>query len=423
MKKDIELLQTACRTWMTGAEFRKRRRRYKRYTYGDQWSDIVYDRNNRAVREEYMVSKDGRPPFTNNLIRRMVKTVVGRYRADNEDKKYYSNSAADEALFELDCRMLEEFLISGGAVQYLRALPGQDENGATAVSNVNIPMFFVNPYRDPLGRDIELLGQCHDLTMAQLLKSMGKRDIRRMEWLRNFYKSLSNSEEGSTLLGGSREENFYRGAPGRYRVVEVWKHEATIKRDSGEVITQWKCHWLAPDGTVLKEEPPCDEHPFTIKFYPLTDGEVHSFVEDVIDQQRYINRLIAVMDRIVSSAAKGVLLFPTDQLPKDYGWDRVCEAWAQTDGVIPITGRGQYLPQQVVTPAGADGAFRLLTLQMKMFDDISGVTEALTGKVSMNQGAAMYEQQTRNAAIALSDLLLTFRSFINERKRKMVKIK
>ena len=49
MKKDIELLQTACRTWSAGAEFRKRRRRYKKYTYGDQWSDIVYDHNNRAA--------------------------------------------------------------------------------------------------------------------------------------------------------------------------------------------------------------------------------------------------------------------------------------------------------------------------------------------------------------------------------------
>ena len=100
-----------------------------------------------------------------------------------------------------------------------------------------------------------------------------------------------------------------------------------------------------------------------LRLYPLTDGEIHPFVEDVIDQQRYINRLIMMIDKMMASAAKGVLLFPVDQLPEDMKWEEVFDTWARSDGVIPITGRGTSLPQQVVTPTDGVGAYRLLELQ------------------------------------------------------------
>ena len=50
-------------------------------------------------------------------------------------------------------------------------------------------------------------------------------------------------------------------------------------------------------------------HPFVFKLYPLTDGEVHSMVEDVIDQQKYVNRLITLVDHIMGASAKGALLY------------------------------------------------------------------------------------------------------------------
>ena len=79
-------------------------------------------------------------------------------------------------------------------------------------------------------------------------------------------------------------------------------------------------------------------HPFAVKFYPLTDGEIHSFVEDVIDQQKAINRLMVQIDHIMATSAKGVLLFPLDQKPADIDWRDISERWAQPDGVIPVTG-------------------------------------------------------------------------------------
>ena len=56
----------------------------------------------------------------------------------------------------------------------------------------------------------------------------------------------------------------------------------------------WYYYFLTPFGDILKEgETPYEHksHPYVFKAYPYIDGEIHSFVNDVIDQQRYTNRL------------------------------------------------------------------------------------------------------------------------------------
>jgi hypothetical protein len=157
-------------------------------------------------------------------------------------------------------------------------------------------------------------------------------------------------------------------------------------------------------------------HPFVVKYYPLTDGEVHPFVEDVIDQQRYINRLIVLIDRMMGASAKGVLLFPVDQKLPGYSWDEVCRRWSAADGVIPISGRSNTLPQQV-TGNGADaGAHKLLEIELKLFEDVSGVSDALLGKTpSGNVGQSVYESQIANSTIALADIFDTFNAFTQQR--------
>ncbi|MDE6109722.1 MAG: hypothetical protein K2F72_05500, partial [Muribaculaceae bacterium] len=88
--------------------------------------------------------------------------------------------------------------------------------------------------------------------------------------------------------------------------------------------------------------------------------------------------------------------------------------------IIPITGKGE-LPTQVVTAGAQTGAYQLLSLQMKIFDDISGVGDALMGRAAggARAGEGLYEAQVRNATIALYDLLLSFESFTRQRDMKM----
>ena len=77
----------------------------------------------------------------------------------------------------------------------------------------------------------------------------------------------------------------------------------------------------------------------------------------------------------------------------------------------------------MITNSAESGAYRLLELQMKLFEDVSGISDALMGRnISAATGASLYDAQVRNAAIALTDLLDTFASFTTDRNAKVAAI-
>ncbi len=411
------LLAAARDAWMAAAPLRAARHRCKRYTYGDQWADPAPG----GGTEEQQALASGRRPLTNNLIRQLVKTVVGRFRSEAAEKKSYDappgSPAARNELAELDSRMLEEFLISGCAIQRVVAERRVQGEGVW-VDNVSPDRFFVNAFRDPRGFDIELAGMVHDFSPAELLARFAPRSRRQAARLRHIYSALD------LPAGPIASVDFLAPAtPGKWRAIELWTLDAIDPAGQGGTTRfVWQCRWLAPDGSLLASYPSPfrhGSHPFAVKFYPLTDGEVHSFVADLLDQQRCINRLITIIDHIMSCSAKGVLLFPTSQLPAGMKWADVAATWAAADGIIPITGKGE-TPSQVVTSGAQAGAYQLLSLQMKIFDNISGVGDALLGRASTGaQGEGLYEAQVRNATIALYDLLLSFEAFTRQRDMKM----
>ena len=429
------VLESAYAAWSEASSLRERRERYKSYTYGDQWCDLVSDRTGRRMREDRLLLESGAKPLTNNLIRQLVKTVVGRYRAQTAENGFYASKhiadiARRNSLAELDSRMLEEFLISGCAVQ--RIVDERRWGGCGVwVDNIDPRRFFVNAFHDPRGWDIDLIGMLHDMSLPEVVNRFAGGSAARAAELKRIY---GGAEASGTFAGGELGTSegamdfFCPSVPGRCRVVEVWtldcrEHDGD---ESADFDFAWHCRYLAPAGSLLAEhDSPYRHrmHPFVVKFYPLTDGEVHPFVEDVIDQQRHINRLIVMIDKMMTTSAKGVLLFPADQLVDGMGWERVTDVWAHSDGVIPITGRGQHLPQQVVTNTANSGAYRLLEMQMKLFDDISGVGDALLGRRSLGvNGAELLDTQVRNATIALSDIFESFTAFAVARNEKALGI-
>lgn len=417
------VFEAAYAAWSALAPLRSHRSRNLRFCYGDQWSDWTEDASGNRVREDRLIRQSGKQPLTNNLIRQLIKSVVGRFRTRCAEEGAYSSAqlrdlANDNSLAELDGRLMEEFLASGCAVQ--RVWHGErGGHKAVWVENVNIDDFFVNKFRDPRGWDIELVGMLHDMSLPQLLDTFARDNVRREAALTRAFQSCAG--ELLPLAADSAGSSFGCSArPGHCRVAEVWTLDA--RRAAGRSTRRtfrWRCRWFLPDGTLLDEyDSPFSHggHPFAVKFYPLTDGQVHSFVEDVIDQQKAINRLIVQIDHIMANSAKGVLLFPIDQKPSDMDWADICRRWNQPDGLIPITGQGATLPHQVVSAGQSDGAYRLLELQMKLFEDVSGVSETLLGKgLSAARGSELYESQLRNAAIALADIFDSFTSFLTAR--------
>ena len=130
MRPDLLERAMQCREEMSG--FRRERLRNKLFTYGDQWSDrVVMD--NLELREDEHMLRQGHVPLKNNLIRRLVRNVLGvfrdRYRLPTckardlteADKgvtmeRLLHYNARRNRLGEIYARTMEEFLISGLAV-------------------------------------------------------------------------------------------------------------------------------------------------------------------------------------------------------------------------------------------------------------------------------------------------------------------
>lgn len=464
--RNTSVLLAAHKAWTAGADLRRRRNRYKQYTYGNQWNDTVVDGDGNVVTEREYAVANGKQPLTNNLIRQLVKSIVGRFRSQSKGRdKAHKRLYAENHLDELDSRALEEFLISGCAIQKVvkeRRMHGE----GVWVDNVSPARFFVNTTCDPRGWDVELIGMIHDMSLPELLMRYAHGDRRRAQSLKEIYVGAGADTISDFVrsIGVSINDNldFFRATDGRCRVIEVWTLESREQmrchdRRTGElfvlsmdcdgeideenrrraengvppidkrweIMAHWHCRFLSPTGIVLDEmDSPYEHggHPFVTKFYPLTDGEIHSFVEDVIDQQRYVNRLITLIDHIMSSSAKGALLFPDNQLSNTMSWEEIGKRWAACDAIIPYHPKaGEPMPQQIASNCTNVGAYELLNLEMRLFEEISGVSKAFQGKnVSAGTAASLYQTEAQNAVISLTDIYETFTAFCNQRDRKMM---
>ena len=467
--KEMCLLDEARRLWDAMSAFRKDRERCKRYCYGDQWGDLVWV-DGQWMREDSYIRTQGSEPLKNNLIRRLVKQVLGLYRSEHMSLKVLTDDnwvsetlekalgAAGRANVcdELNARAMEEFLISGLVVQ--RKTFGM-RNGISECWTDNVPpdRFLIDDtVADSRGWGVSMVGELHDMHFDALCSEFA-RSVEEVKHLSEIYKSddynfrvqAMQSDLGMSSLAPS--DFFLPSDHHLCRVYELWRKERMpgyLLHDKSEGIIrwvpaneakQWRTHpdivmrwqmaeawrffFLSPFGDVIDEgmSPYLHGgHPYVFKGYPLVDGEIHSFVGDVIDQQRYTNRLITLYDWVMRSSAKGVLLVPEESLCEGCTIDDVAEEWARFNGVIPVrTRNGAALPQQVAANAVNIGINELLQTQLNFMEDISGVTGALQGKTG-NAGVSgtLYEQQTRNATLSQLDLLDTFRNFLLEGARK-----
>lgn len=406
-------LEAAMGAWLDCADLRRRRDRLKRFTYGDQWGDVEPGPDG-LLTDGQRARLAGHHPLTNNLVRQLVKTIVGIWRRDYSPglPQAPAELSRINALPELDARMLEEFLISGCAVQ--RVVTERRPAGTGVwVDNVSPDAFFTRRFTDPRGLDMDCLGMLHSMTPREVVARFAP-GSRRSRRLRALYAGTDGYAAGAAAAGLDEQVRFATAPPGRWRVVELWTLE-------GE---RWLCRWLTPDGVLLDayHSPwPHGSHPFAVKLYPLTDGEVHPFVEDVIEQQRIVNRLITLLDTMLSVSAKGALLYPVTCTPHGMPADEIARRWAQPGAIIPFMPQdGGEEPRQISGPASDCGASQLLAMQLKLFEQISGVNSAIQGRdVTANTSAALYEARTRNATTALVDVLESYASFIDARNRLM----
>ena len=460
-EQHTRVLHAAYQAWVNAAGLRQARLRNKRFTYGDQWGDLVKDYQGRVMTEREHLANQGCESITNNLIRQLVKTILGRFRHEyiKRDATPSPTPLAairqDNELDELDSRALEEFLISGCCIQrvYTCHEPGGSER--VRVDNVNVNQLFVGPMNDIRSWDCELIGQLHDLNIAQLLRRVAEGNQRKAAWVRRLYTdgSEERTADFTTRLGADSQlgTDFWHARDGKCRAIEVWtlesrevvvchnRREGTLSVEPAsafhrlkgrpdvtlrwDIATVWHCRWFSPMGDLLAEyDSPWGHgsHPFVIKLYPLTDGEVHAVIEDIIDSQKHVNRMISLLDQVLRTSAKGVLLFPETALPDGWTWEDARRCWSSANGLLPYNPRyGEAKPEQIHANNSGLGAYQMIELQMKLFEEISGVSGALQGKNQVITSANAYQLQSENANIALSDVYDTFESFRRQRDRKI----
>lgn len=415
--RDEELLERAAKCEASLRRFRTDRERCKRFTYGDQWGDVIEDCGRHMTEAEF-IRNQGNLPLINNLIRRLVRNVLGVFRGRLKMPSVQATDASDVAeadrinrllaenteanrLVELYTRGMEEFLISG-LVVHKKWYGRRGQRVGTITDHVSPAKFFFDTSaRDMRGIDVAMLGESHNMAFDELcaLFASDPTDIRAL----------------ARLYGADCGDRYIR-----CNVTEVWERQRVMRRRSRWFFDEvWTYTFLAPDGTILAqgESPyPGGRHPYIFKAYPYIDGEIHSFVSDIIDQQKLTNRLISMYDWILRASAKGVLLFPEGSIPDGMDINDVADEWGRFNGVIVYRPRpGVALPQQVSSKATDIGITELLEIQMRMMEDVSGVNGALQGKLENgSMSGTLYSQQTENSMSALSDLLGCYEEFMRE---------
>ena len=493
-RRAFDVLAEAQMYWNNMYRFREDRERNKRYNYGDQWKDNIKVDGKTMSEEEYIKSQ-GNVPLKNNLIRRLVNTVLGVYRQQAKEPICTARDRDEQKLGEtmstiLQCNMqlnrmqdvyartMEEFLISG-LIVHRKWFGWRNDKLDCWTDYVQPNNFFIDSnMRDFRGWDCSFIGEIHDISFETLCQKYaeGPEDCERFGEIYNWSHDKRSYNTYMQQFGYSLSKNldfFVCGDTSRCRVIEVWRKESKpryrchdynngdvykidvedykamvedvnadrIRRGTAMGMSMdeiplikakwfmddyWYYYFLTPFGDILKEgETPYEHksHPYVFKAYPFIDGEIHSFVNDVIDQQRYTNRLITLYDWIMRASAKGVLLFPEECMPKGMDINDIADEWSRFNGVIAIkTKNAAQLPQQIANNSTNIGITELLNLQLKFFEEISGVNGALQGKPGWSgMSASLYSQQTQNATTSLLDLLESFSQFVIDAAYKDVK--
>lgn len=373
--------------------------------------------------------------------------------------------------------MFEEYVISGfvGCRKSYGWMQDRVDCWTTTVQPEN---FFVDTgMKDVRGWDCSMVGEIHDMSWGDLLGTFAKsgKDVERLRGIYHYATDEHFLTQSAWQFGYRKPANASFLIPtdtNVCRVIEVWNKERKARyhcydrlngeifkcetRDKRELVdavnekrkadaaaagvamdeiegklieaewfidNYWYYRFYAPTGEVLMQgETPYEhgEHPFVFRFYPFINSEIHSFVSDVIDVQRYVNRLINLNDYLLRTAAKGLLAVPA-QVLEDTGLsiEDIAEVWAKPGGVFVFKQKaGISLPTQITSSVQNLGVAELISMEKQFFDDITGVNAALQGKSVGSVSGTYYAQQTQNAATSLQGILSSYGSFIKASAKK-----
>lgn len=340
--------------------------------------------------------------------------------------------------------------------------------------------YFESAGIDPLHRDVELIGHFEDYSLGALAArfARSKYDYKQLEYIYAPYIA----RQQSILPNGQQTDKLkdpYWDVSDRdmCRVYHVWTKEhkrryrckdimdfdqplyriepeqlplvtaenearlaqaeaAGMAREDVPLIeytpvfdTYWHYQALAPGGLILEEyDSPYEHgsHPYTFKIYEYINGDVIPYMSPVIDQQRYINRLVTLFDIVIQASAKGITMIPKSCVPDSMSEDEFARSIRETGNFIfydDKEGRSMNKPEVVVSNTNMTGITDMLQLQLGFIPDITSVSEALQGKTAKSgTSASRYALESQNSTTSVSALLLKFGSFEQQVAEKKMQV-
>lgn len=376
----------------------------------------------------------------------------------------------------LGVNAVEAFLSCGyivGKVRYAHWNTKNRTDGKIDLVDIN-RVFWNQDAEDPRWTDIRRIGEIHDMTLDELVTNYAHNRADE-KVLREIYKDWDEKVEALGQTSGNilRDLQFYTGNnAGKCRVYEIWEkrgrwvtyihdyltgEEAYVENAkdgdfeaiNNERLRQamlaglapedakliyykdvyeqyWYVSFLTPQGYSIKEmETPYhhQESPYVIGSMPKINGVVKPVFNDLIDMQRQINRLITMLDFIIGTSAKGLLMIPEECLG-DYTLDEFKNQYVKTNGVVLISkSAGDKLPKQLSVNATNVGAWEFLNFYLQQITQISGLSGAIQGQIAgKGKSGVLYAQEAQNSQINFTLLFDCYNKFMGKLSEKLLKV-
>lgn len=341
--------------------------------------------------------------------------------------------------------------------------------------------FFEGGGNDPRLWDETLVGEIRDYPLGELAEELSREDedcIYTYEALKDIYRSyLRNEYDLNAIQYTDANKDISWDLPSkenlcrtyriwtkehriRYRCVDIMDRETPLykieENDLPQVLAEnekriqegtnagmsiddiplieykqiwdqyWYLHILGPNGEVLLEkETPYEHgsHPYVYCAYEYVNGDIIPFMNNIVDQQRAVNRLLTQKDAMVQQALKGLKMIPKDCVPEGMSNYEFAEQFVEIGSFIFYTpSRSGNKPEVITTNSQDAGVTELLQMHKASMEEITNISGALQGQTpSSGTSASRYAMETENSNTAIASLIKKFNTFEIDLARKKLK--
>jgi len=189
----------------------------------------------------------------------------------------------------------------------------------------------------------------------------------------------------------------------------------------------WHTKHLTPTGQTLWEaEDPFDDqdHPYVVGLSDFIDGELYGIGWSWIDQQRGINRNAMLLEMLIATSAKNLLLIHKDVIPKDLKYEDIGGYIAKMGNILVMDNDNPNVPapQFLSNNATNIGIKEALQLYLDGIKNVSGVYGAIQGQQPQSgTPASRYAMESQNASLNMLNFFKQLSSFKERRDRKVLK--